>query len=116
MQLCANQDSLTLEAFYHSMELGKPFCVSGVAKDWQASQKWSEDYFRSVFSEFELFSSTFATNSSPVFESVHREDVYYGIFLNDRGLASFLAADYSYPKFIPQELAMQGGGAIINIC
>lgn len=94
--------------FYSYLELGKPFGVCQVTKKWKANEKWDDNYFKNIFSNFELFSSTFATNVSPRFETVSRRDVYYGIFLNDKNLAGFLANDYSYPSFIPRELKMQG--------
>lgn len=108
MQFYPHMDNVTDKAFSHHVELGRPFAVGGVTVDWMASQKWTDGYFRSIFSDFELFSSTFATNSSPVFEAHSRRDVYYGIFLNDRNLADFIASDYSYPRFIPKDLVLQG--------
>ncbi len=103
-------DGVSQEELYESMELGRPFAVSGVTKEWKATSKWNSKYFRSIFSNVELFSSTFATNTSPVFDAKSPDDrgIYYGIFLNDRDLADHLADDYSYPKFIPEELRMQG--------
>lgn len=99
---------VTETAFFTNAELGQPFAVSGVGGTWKASTKWNEEYFKNVFSDFELFSSTFATNASPVFGSAPQENIYYGIFLNDKSLADLLANDYTYPSFIPQELNMQG--------
>ena len=90
------------------MERGEPFAVRGVTEDWSASEKWSESYFEEIFANVDLFSSTFATNVSPVFQQLPRKDVYYGIFLNDKGLAEFLSKDYTYPDFIPHRLKIQG--------
>ena len=101
-------EELSEEKMHAYMEWGRPFAVSGVTQGWKANEKWSEDYFREVFSNFELFSSTFATNASPVFQSVPQEDVYFGIFLNDAKLSGRLADDYVYPSFIPLPLKMQG--------
>ena len=90
------------------MERGEPFVVSGVTEGWRAREKWSETYFEEIFANVELFSSTFATNMSPVFQQSSRKDIYYGIFLNDRGLAEFLSKDYTYPNFVPHRLKIQG--------
>ena len=96
----------------HNVECGRPFVVSAVTRDWKANEKWDSDYFKSVFSDFELFSSTFATNVSPVFDStLDEKDMYYGIFLNDRSVAEVVSADYKYPSFIPHHLRMQGTDA-----
>ena len=102
-------DNFTGAAFYKSVEFGIPFVISGVTDGWKANTKWDNLYFKKVFQNFELFSSTFATNASPVFDSVPNDDrIYYGIFINDRGLADMLAEDYDYPPFIPHELKIQG--------
>ena len=95
------------------MEKGEPFAVRDVTRDWKAKEKWNEQYFEEVFAKYELFSSTFATNISPAFDSVHRKDIYYGIFLNDKGLAGFLAGDYSYPTFIPERLRVRGRCTVV---
>lgn len=89
-------------------ELGQPFVVRNVANEWRAREKWSEQYFQTVFANFELFSSTFATNVSPIFDSLSSKNVYYGIFINDKKLADFMSGDYNYPNFIPEQLKMQG--------
>ncbi len=104
-----NLGDVTEEGFFADLEWGRPFVVRGVTEGWKANKKWDVEYFRHVFSDFELFSSTFATNASPVFESASpQEDVYFGIFLNDAKLAAFLAEDYVYPSFVPPHLKMQG--------
>ena len=90
-------------------ETGQPFVVRNVANEWKAREKWNERYFQTVFANFELFSSTFATNASPTFDSVlPKKDVYYGIFINDKELAGFMSEDYEYPWFVPNNLRMQG--------
>lgn len=104
-----SMEEVTKTTFFNHVELGTPFAVAGVTENWRAKVKWTDGYFRSVFSGFELFSSTFATNSSPTFEPHSRRDVYYGIFINDRNLADFIAQDYSYPAFIPKHLIVSGG-------
>ena len=96
---------------FHHLEYGKPFVVSGVTRHWKANVKWSAEYFKEVFSEFELFSSTFATNVTPVFDIVDDQDVYYGIFLNDRKAAESVAEDYVFPSFIPPHLKVQGNSS-----
>lgn len=103
-------NDLTVSFFAESMNLGRPFVVSGVTHNWRANSKWDSDYFRNAFSNFELFSSTFATNTSPMFDNsgVNDRYVYYGIFLNDRSVADLIADDYIYPNFIPSHLRMQG--------
>lgn len=91
-------------------DVGKPFVVSGVTRGWGANSRWSHSYFKEIFQEFTLFSSTFTTDKSPHFsvsQSVAR-DVYYGIFLNDRKLADLVAGDYRYPEFIPSEWRVTG--------
>lgn len=103
-----NLGEITEEEFYSHLEWGRPFVVHGVTKGWRANEKWDVNYFRQAFSEFELFSSTFSTNASPVFEDSLQEDVYFGIFLNNAELARHLAMDYNYPCFIPTQLQMQG--------
>lgn len=105
-----NIEDMTPTVLLKNMEQGQPFCVKGVTEGWKAKERWTEEHFRSVFASFELFSSTFATNASPVFGSSPRSDrdVYYGIFVNDNHLAQVLAEDYSYPTFIPQDLKVQG--------
>ena len=108
--------NMTDEEFYSHLEWGRPFVVSGVTKGWRANEKWDVKYFRQVFSNFELFSSTFATNASPVFEDSFQEDVYFGIFLNNAELSRCLAMDYSYPSFIPTELQMQGNSTLTKGC
>ena len=108
LHMYANMEEVTETIFSGHVELGRPFAVSGVTERWRAKDKWTDGYFRSVFSGFELFSSTFATNSSPTFEPHSRRDVYYGIFINDRSLADFIAQDYSYPAFIPKHLIVPG--------
>lgn len=97
------------ELLRENMEHGQLFVVSDVTNGWKANHRWTHEYFKSLFSNFELFSSTFATNVTPVFEhDSHQEDVYFGIFINDPSLANLLASDYSYPDFIPPELRIQG--------
>ena len=103
-----NIEDMTEKEFFSHLEWGRPFVVHGVTKGWRANQKWNAEYFRHVFSNFELFSSTFATTVSPVFESAPQEDVYFGIFLNDVKLSGLLAEDYNYPSFVPTQLKMQG--------
>lgn len=91
-------------------EIGQPFVVRNVTDEWKAKERWTGQYFRTLFANFELFSSTFATNASPVFDPnlSSEKDVYYGIFINDQKLADFMAEDYVYPMFIPEMLKMQG--------
>jgi len=92
----------------HHVEYGKPFVVSGVTQHWRANLRWTAEYFKEAFSELELFSSTFATNASPVFGMGDDRDVYYGIFLNDRKAAESVAEDFVFPSFIPPHLRVQG--------
>lgn len=102
----ANIEDLTPAVLLSHAELGQPFAVANVSMDWKAREKWNERYFQNVFANYELFSSTFATNVSPAIDSI--ENVYYGVFINDKVLADFLSEDYNYPSFIPKELKMQG--------
>ena len=90
-------------------DIGQPFAVRNVTNGWKARERWTEQYFGTVFANFELFSSTFTTNVSPIFDPLSSEkDVYYGIFINDQKLADSMAEDYIYPVFIPEKLKMQG--------
>ena len=89
---------------------GQPFVVSGTTEGWAANSKWNHSYFEEIFNGSELFSSTFATERNPHF-SVSRsttQNVYYGIFLNERTLADLVAGDYRYPEFIPAEWRVTG--------
>ena len=91
-------------------DFGQPFVVSGATRGWAANSKWNHSYFVEVFNGSELFSSTFATERNPHF-SVSRsatQNVYYGIFLNERTLADLVAGDYRYPEFIPAEWRVTG--------
>ncbi len=106
---CINVEHVSESFLSHRVEYGIPFVVSGVTKNWRANTRWTSDYFKEVFSDLELFSSTFATNVSPVFDSfVNEREIYYGIFLNDRRAADTLALDYTYPSFIPPHMRVQG--------
>ena len=89
---------------------GQPFVVPATTEGWAANSKWNHSYFEEIFNGSELFSSTFATERSPHF-SVSRsatQNVYYGIFLNERTLADLVAGDYRYPEFIPAEWRVTG--------
>ena len=91
-------------------DFGQPFVVSGATRGWAANSKWNHSYFEEVFNGSQLFSSTFATERNPHF-SVSRsatQNVYYGIFLNERTLADLVAGDYRYPEFIPAEWRVTG--------
>lgn len=91
-------------------DFGQPFVVSGATRGWAANSKWNHSYFEEVFNGSQLFSSTFATERNPHF-SVSRsatQNVYYGIFLNERTLADLVAGDYRYPEFIPTEWRVTG--------
>ena len=115
MQAYAGMGDVTQTMFYQHADYGRPFVVRGVTKDWTASEKWTEEYFRTTFYNYELFSSTFATNSSPLLDDGSRGDVYYGIFVNDQELAEYLAADYSYPQFIPRNFIVSGVLVVIAV-
>ena len=91
------------------MHSGQPFVVSGVTKNWPANWKWNHAYFEEIFQSHKLFSSTFSTTKSPQFSESPSDDVYFGIFLNDRQLAEVVAGDYSYPDFIPEDWRLTGG-------
>jgi hypothetical protein len=101
-------ENVTAAVLLSYAEVGQPFVVRNIAREWKAREKWNEQYFQTIFADFELFSSTFATNASPVFGSLPKRDVYYGIFINDKKLADFMSGDYMYPRFIPEELHVQG--------
>lgn len=91
------------------VDSGQPFLVSGVTASWPATVIWSHSYFESIFSGHDLFSSTFSTSEAPHFEDGYpKEEVYYGIFLNDHSLATRVANDYQYPEFIPEEMRLYG--------
>lgn len=94
------------------IESGLPFLVSGVTDSWPATSRWSHAYFKTIFSGYDLFSSTFSTTELPSFEDGYpNKEVYYGIFLNDPELAAMVANDYEYPGFIPDELRVHGGSS-----
>lgn len=91
------------------IDSGLPFLVSGVTDSWPATSRWSHSYFQTIFSDHDLFSSTFSTTELPTFGGGYPDKgVYYGIFLNDPRLAALVAKDYHYPMFIPEELRVHG--------
>lgn len=71
----------------HQVNKGSPFVVSGVTRGWRAGDKWTHSFFKSVFKNEQLFSSTFSTLNSPEFCGditgvCDDHSVYYGVFLN----------------------------------
>ena len=102
--------SVTKDLVTKYANFGQPFVVPATTEGWAANSKWNHSYFEEIFNGSELFSSTFATERSPHF-TVSRsatQNVYYGIFLNERTLANLVAGDYRYPEFIPAEWRVTG--------
>ena len=97
-------DAVTLDFVIERMNTGLPFVVSHVTHDWRANEIWDHEYFEKLFGDNELFSSTFSTLAAPKFLSNQsREEIYFGVFLNDERLSKLLQPDYQYPSFIPEE-------------
>lgn len=95
------------------VNIGMPFVVSSITKLWRAVDKWDHTFFKSVFRDEQLFSSTFSTLNSPEFcddtaELCEDHNVYYGVFLNNPRLAEYVHEDYQYPEFIPEEWWVKG--------
>ena len=101
-------ESSSKEFVRKCMHSGRPFVVSGVTESWPANRKWSHAYFEEIFQNHKLFSSTFSTTKSPQFSDSPSDDVYFGIFLNDRQLAEVVAGDYGFPDFIPPDWRLTG--------
>ena len=97
-------DAVTLDFVTEKMNIGLPFVVSHLTCDWGANKNWDHEYFEKLFGDSELFSSTFSTLTGPKFSSNRsKEEVYFGVFLNDKRLSKLLQPDYQYPSFIPEE-------------
>ena len=97
----------TLESVTRAVDEGRPFVVGGVTRGWAATGKWSHSYFKELFKNSRLFSSTFSTAKAPRFGDKDTQ-TYFGIFLNDPALAELVAMDYGYPDFIPPGWRVRG--------
>ena len=97
-------DAVTLDFIIEKMNNGLPFVVSHLTHDWGANERWNHEYFEELFGDSKLFSSTFSTLTAPEFSSNQSsEEIYFGVFLNDKRLSKRLQSDYQYPTFIPDE-------------
>ena len=97
-------DLVTFDFVTERMNTGHPFVVSHLTDNWKANKKWDHDYFKELFGNSELFSSTFSTLTAPTFSSNQSaEKIYFGVFMNDERLSKLLQPDYQYPSFIPKE-------------
>eukprot|EP00118_Oscarella_pearsei_P012884 m.98257 g.98257 ORF g.98257 m.98257 type:complete len:287 (+) comp36974_c0_seq4:633-1493(+) len=90
----------------HLIDLGHPFIVRSVANKWPAIRSWNHDYFKRIFPDDVLVSSSFSATPShpqPTFSANETTKVqtYYGVFINDPSLSTPITRDYERPSFVP---------------